>query len=129
MQAHCAECKKLIDTQIKKFCSRACFHKNYGKNHRKENSPRWKGNKVEYSGIHRWLKRTYDQIDNKCEHCKGNKNLQWALAKEKQYKRSRDSFIRLCASCHKNYDMTDETRKKMSLSKIGKISNRIINKI
>lgn len=88
----------------------------------------WKGDKVGYSGIHMWFR---DNIGKafKCQWylvglvCSNkSKNFHWALLKGKKYERRRTNFIMLCASCHKKYDCTDETRKKISLLKTGQRS-------
>ncbi len=114
------------------FCSKYCYsvirNKNlikYGKNTRfnkghisfskehPEMMPRgeshcfWKGNKVGYRGLHYWLKRTKG-IPNKCEFCGKQrttiKSIHWANV-DRKYKRDTKSYIALCASCHKLYDL------------------------
>lgn len=119
----CCECGNQFHTLSPKFCSRKCFHLNYGKNHRAENSPRWKGKDVGYHGIHRWLTSKYGRGKN-CEFCSKQTRLHWAKVDGKEYERIRANFIELCSSCHKKYDMTDVVRTNMSKSKIGKPSNR-----
>lgn len=114
---NCEECKKPFEVEVPKFCCRDCFHTNYGKNHRGTRSPRWKGDNVNYHGIHTWLKKTYGKGGN-CDKCQTeNPKLHWALVKGKKYERKRENFLHLCPSCHKYYDMTDETRKRMSDSR------------
>jgi hypothetical protein len=66
----------------------------------------WKGSKVGYWGIHKWIIRTYGQPDT-CEHCgktglKG-KQINWASINHK-YERHRRNWIRLCVKCHSIYD-------------------------
>ena len=67
----------------------------------------WKGDNINYHGIHAWLKREFGKA-NKCENkaCKyGNpKRFEWALIKGKTYKRRISHFIQLCKSCHLKYD-------------------------
>ena len=43
----------------------------------------------------------------------------WAKLKDKEYKRKRENFIQLCASCHINYDFTEERREKLRQSHLG----------
>lgn len=76
------------------------------KNRVGEKNANWKGDDVGYSGIHAWIKLKMG-FPNTCEHCgkfglKG-KQIHWAN-KNHKYKRDIDDWIRLCASCHKNYD-------------------------
>jgi hypothetical protein len=120
----CRECGQFYEVDVPKFCSRKCFHSNYGKNHRAENHYKWKGESVKYHGIHTWLRKFFG-VSGICDICnKESKKLHWALMRGKEYERKRENFMHLCASCHKNYDMTIETRKRMSMAKIGKPSNR-----
>lgn len=84
-----------------------------GKNH-----PLWKGDNASYPAIHTWLISNFGKADC-CENedCFGiSKNYEWALIKGKEYSHDRESFIKLCRSCHHKYDMTDEIRKKISLA-------------
>ncbi len=119
MKTECKECGQVFNIHVPKFCGRDCFHKNYGKNHKAEKSPHWKGENVGYDGIHTWLTREFGRGKN-CESCGKLAKLHWAKKQGKKYERKRENFIELCAVCHKNYDMNDETRKRMSLSHKGK---------
>lgn len=68
------------------------------------------------SAIHRWLNRKYGKA-NHCANitCKNkSKCYDWALLKGKDYKRLRGCFMQLCRSCHIEYDMTEERKKKIS---------------
>lgn len=113
---NCKECGEQYEVKIPKFCSRICFHTNYGKNHRAEKHYKWKGDLVGYPGLHSWLRKFYG-IGGICEICGENSlKLNWALVKGKKYEMKRENFKHLCASCHKNYDMADEIRSKMSLA-------------
>ena len=74
---------------------------------RNEKNPKWKGDKVGYFGLHTWVIRKLGKPET-CEHCgktglKGNK-IHWAN-KEHTYKRNLTDWLRLCASCHKLYDL------------------------
>jgi len=67
----------------------------------------WKGDKVGYWALHHWIERKLGK-PTKCEHCEKdgltNNKIHWAN-KDHTYKRNTTDWIRLCASCHKNYDI------------------------
>jgi transposase-like protein len=70
----------------------------------------------EYAYIHKWLKDNYGKANN-CQHCgKLNAKYHWALRKGFSYERNVENFIQLCISCHSKYDITEESKKKMSAS-------------
>lgn len=74
-----------------------------------KNSYAWAGDNVGYVGVHLWLRKTYGRA-SKCEHCAVlGKKYQWANISG-NYLRSRDDFLELCVSCHKNYDMSAEQK-------------------
>lgn len=76
----------------------------------------------EYYAIHYWLKHHFGSAD-KCENydCPGkSKVFEWAKKRDKRYTRDRDSFMKLCSSCHRKYDTTEETRNKMRKISTGK---------
>ncbi len=67
---------------------------------------KWKGDDVGYYGLHNWIRRQLGK-PNKCESC-GSDSLRprqyhWAN-KSGKYKRDLFDWIRLCVSCHKEYD-------------------------
>lgn len=69
--------------------------------------------KAEYSRVHSWMRRHYGKAD-RCESkkCDGKSTCyNWAKIKNKEYETNRKNFKRLCSSCHKKYDFTDEMRK------------------
>lgn len=72
-----------------------------------EKSYAWKGDKIGYSGIHMWVRKSLGTPEI-CENCKkeGLKGMQihWAN-KDHTYKRNLKDWIRLCARCHKKYDL------------------------
>lgn len=72
-----------------------------------EKNPMWKGDKVSYRTLHRWVVSHRGQPDT-CEYCKTsglvNKKIHWANI-SRLYKRDLDDWMRLCAKCHKAYDM------------------------
>jgi len=67
----------------------------------------WKGDSASYYAIHQWVRRWYG-APKICEYCnKDNltgRYIDWAN-KSGNYKRIRSDWIRLCKSCHKNYDL------------------------
>jgi len=85
-------------------------------------NPQWKGKSVKskytrnYARVHKWLKVNFGKAD-KCENpkckCPKPKQYEWALKKRHRYEYKRKNFIKLCSSCHKKYDMTEEKRLKV----------------
>ncbi len=75
---------------------------------RGEGNPMWKGNKVGYSGLHKWVKRYKGppKICKMCGRIKDNPfSIHWANINH-QYKRKLEDFISLCYFCHRQYDKT-----------------------
>lgn len=112
---NCAFCSKKFFANIhRKYCSQSCSSKNgnFGPLEKHEN---WKGDKIGYWGIHKWINRHYGQ-PKKCENCKKDnlvkRQIHWANISHK-YKRDITDWIRLCQSCHRNYD-----NGKLTLNKI-----------
>lgn len=70
-----------------------------------ENHPDWKGDSVGYSGLHKWVKRTYG-LREKCEHCGINEKLNLAN-KNGLYNRDPDNWLTLCKRCHIIFDNND----------------------
>lgn len=62
----------------------------------------WKGDEVGYVALNTWISRTFGKA-TKCEFCFSLNHVQWAN-KTKHYKRQREDWQQLCASCHKKYD-------------------------
>lgn len=66
----------------------------------------WKGDRVTYWGLHKWVMRNFGQPDT-CENCKTSglkaRQIHWANLSH-LYKRNRDDWARLCQSCHRLYD-------------------------
>lgn len=73
--------------------------------------------KRKYQCYHARIKNKYGKA-NKCEHCntKDAKRYEYALKKGREYSDNIDDYIQMCCSCHKKYDLNDETRKKISKS-------------
>lgn len=60
--------------------------------------------KCEYDRIHFWLKNNRDKGD-KCIHCESTGvKLHNALISGRKYRARLDSYISLCAKCHRKYD-------------------------
>lgn len=78
---------------------------NISKGQQQEKSSSWKGDKVGYSALHKWLRKYYGN-PTKCEWCgiKGFKNgrawsLDWAN-KTGRYLRDISDWVGLCRKCH-----------------------------
>jgi hypothetical protein len=79
--------------------------------------PGWDKFSESYSSIHKWINNVHGKA-SRCEFetCT-NVNatvFYYALKKGCRYERKRNNFYELCASCHKKYDLTQETRQKLS---------------
>lgn len=97
-----------------KYCSRVCYQKDWIKNIRptikitntlkNEFNPSWKGDRVGYHGMHRWV---INKLGNpqKCEHCgdDSKRKYEWANVDHK-YRRNLKDYMRLCTSCHRKWD-------------------------
>lgn len=72
-----------------------------------ERARAWKGDEVGYWGIHVWIQKTLGK-PQKCERCKKDglthHQIHWAN-KSGKYMRDTKDWIRLCASCHKRFDL------------------------
>lgn len=105
---NCGYCSSEIKTYPsvnKKFCGNECRNADY-RNRRGENTPCWKGDKVSYSGLHKWVNKTYGKAD-KCEQCGSESYVDWAN-KSGEYKRDRGDWLNLCRKCHFYYDGRNE---------------------
>jgi hypothetical protein len=137
-----------------KYCSRECYEKNWtgylygvrikkgehfnratefkkGRNgDRNEKHPQWKGDDVGYGGIHNWLRINFGNPDV-CENVdclkKPTKRFEWALIKGKKCERKRENFIKMCVSCHRRYDMTEDKRQNMIKSQIKRWKTKKLN--
>jgi hypothetical protein len=85
-----------------------------------ERNPGWKGEKVSYDGLHRWVQRKLGR-PKRCEFCgflSDNPHMfDWAN-KSHKYKRDLTDWLRLCRKCHNAYD---NITKKLSLSSKVKV--------
>ncbi len=66
----------------------------------------WLGEKVGMVGVHLWLRRIYGtpKLCEKCGTTDKNKIYDWAC-KNHNYIRRRNSFLRMCRSCHRKHDI------------------------
>lgn len=67
----------------------------------------WKDDEAGYVAIHAWIRRHFG-TPKICEHCGKSdidgQKIHWSN-KDHKYKRVRKDWQRLCASCHKIYDL------------------------
>ena len=77
---------------------------------RGENHSCWKGEKVGYVGLHRWVRKCLGK-PKICNHC-GNSGvaIQWANVSG-EYKRNLTDWINLCVPGHRIYDKGKEKLK------------------
>lgn len=69
-----------------------------------------------YRFVHYWLKVNYGKA-TKCESdtCEEkSKRYEWSLIHPNKYEAKRENFRQLCKSCHAKYDITEESKKKIS---------------
>lgn len=68
--------------------------------HKNEANPRWKGEKVSYNGLHKWVNRNRVK-QGKCVKCGTTeaKRYEWANISGK-YKRDLGDYRELCSSCN-----------------------------
>ncbi len=76
-----------------------------------ELSGAWKENGYGYLAVHAWVYR-WKGAPKKCESCGTTKakKYEWANLDHK-YQRILDDFIRLCTSCHRQYDIKNNNWK------------------
>ena len=79
----------------------------------------WVDKNPSYGSVHVWLDRNFKKLDA-CEHCGGNRFIEWALKKGCKYDHKRENYLCLCSSCHKKYDYTLEHRRKTSRAMKGR---------
>jgi hypothetical protein len=78
--------------------------KRYSDSKKKESNPQWKGDKVKYQGLHKWLRLNYG-TPKKCDICgtEEDRMYHWAN-KSKLYLRDINDWLRLCVPCHAKFD-------------------------
>lgn len=67
--------------------------------------PLWKGEKVSYRNLHRWVERELGKPEY-CWSCGAKlfgKRIHWANISH-EYRRDLEDFARLCVKCHRLYD-------------------------
>lgn len=72
---------------------------------RGEKNAMWKGEAASYQAKHNWIKRYFGRPSS-CEFClqADCKRFDWANISG-EYKRERSDWYRLCAKCHKRFDL------------------------
>jgi hypothetical protein len=91
---------KATDLRVKDHGEKlSVFKTGKGKN---ESNPNWKGDRVSYMGLHKWVYRHLGR-PVECVNCLSMKKVQWAN-KSGEYKRDLNDWIRLCYWCHRKYD-------------------------
>lgn len=77
----------------------------WGKDMSEDRNANWKGDEVGYSGVHTWIEK-WKGKPKKCENCgtENAKKFEWANIDHK-YRRVLQDYIRMCTSCHRNYDI------------------------
>ncbi len=115
---HCGEkfIRYRVKTRPQIFCSRECFlHSKYHSHNvskqqtgrKAEKNHGWKGDKVSYKGLHRWIELNYGKAkDHTCTSCKGKKGqkrMNWANLDGK-YSRDIETWTTLCKPCHVEHD-------------------------
>jgi hypothetical protein len=87
--------------------------KKLNKNHKGKNNPNWKGNKVGYKALHKWI-RQHKPKPKLCEIC--GKNEPYDLANiSGEYKRDINDFEWICRGCH----IKKDGRMKGRLERLG----------
>ncbi len=78
---------------------------------RKQPHPWQRHENPKYGAIHTRLYRERKKT-KECVYCGSEKRLEWASIYHTADK-NLDNYIPLCASCHRKYDMTPETKRKI----------------
>lgn len=123
----CVICKENFMTwpqEIKRggglTCSRQCYYSRLKLIVKKEEkSPNWKGDNVQYDGLHDWVRRQLGK-PSKCEHCDTTtaRLYDWSNISG-EYKRDISDWQRLCRKCHIKYDSIPDKRKVTIIKKFG----------
>ena len=109
----CQECKGKMKGKGKKYCSQACYWRSL-KGLKNEKAPNWRGDNIHMVTVHDWLNNNY----GKPKMCEGEKcrensnNYDWCLKKGLKHERKRNNYLRMCKSCHRRYDITEEELKR-----------------
>lgn len=107
VEVNCSCGKKFMTSQDRidegrgKFCSMKCKYL-YREQKTDSSHHMWKGDKVSYSGIHKWVSKYFGHPMT-CEWCgfetKNSYQIHWANLSG-LYRRDREDWARLCAKCH-----------------------------
>ena len=84
-----------------------------------ERNSHWKGDKVGYSGVHKWV---YSQKGKAliCVDCGSSKNIQWANI-SKKYKRKLEDWKSLCYPCHAAFDKKTRLTEKQIIEILSRL--------
>lgn len=74
-----------------------------------------------YDRVHKWLEYNYKK-EKLCTFCNSetSSRYEWALIKGCVYEKNIENFVELCVACHRQYDVTQASRKAMSLAQRNK---------
>ena len=75
-----------------------------------EKAKHWLGDKVGYSGVHIWIRKTLGPASN--YECKCGKQAKHWSNKDHSYKRKKSDYTARCVSCHRKYDYANGINKK-----------------
>lgn len=73
-----------------------------------ENNYAWKGDSVGFNALHEWVNKYKPRSQTGCEHCHKNKPLHAANVSGK-YRRDINDYLWLCPSCHRKFDIANNT--------------------
>ena len=113
----CSKEFRVFSSRKRFFCSRECMGQSF-RSRRGNNNPNWKGNKVKYQGLHKWVRDNYG-TPSFCENknCIGkSKRYHWA-SKKGFYGRDRKHWLRLCNSCHMKLDWSRPDKKELKVQR------------
>ena len=102
--------KSKVTKQKNNFCNKDCFYKWLKVNvklyiPRNNKHHNWKGDKVKYQGVHKWIRNNFIKPLN-CKNC--NKKGKVELSNiSGEYKRDIKDYKWLCRSCHQKLDRTN----------------------
>ena len=77
-----------------------------------EKNCNWKGEEAGYCPKHAWVKRQRGRPDI-CDECGKRGKTQWSN-KDHKYRRVLEDYRALCASCHKKYDIKNNSKAKIN---------------
>ena len=91
---HLTGTKRSVETRLKLSIART-----------NEKNPAWKGDKVGYRGIHKWIERKLGKA-NKCSFDPTHQSVRFDWANiSGSYLRDLEDWSQLCRKCHRQYDM------------------------